>query len=51
MSLEIKNKLIWEELQQLQVSLVEAYAEDKGITCDEAFRKLYVGEWLVKVGG
>lgn len=48
MKLEIKDNPVWEELQQLQSSLVEDCAKEKGITCDEAFRELYIGEWLVE---
>lgn len=48
MVLEIKDNPVWEQLQQLQSSLVGDYAKEKGITCDEAFRKLYICEWLVE---
>lgn len=48
MTLASKDNTVWEQLQQLQSSLVDEYAKEKGITCDEAFRKLYIGEWLIE---
>jgi hypothetical protein len=37
---------VWEELRELQQTLVSDYALEKGITVEEAFRALYVGEWI-----
>ena len=39
------DNIIWEELTELQYDIVSDYALEKGITVEEAFRTLYVGEW------
>ena len=39
------DNTVWEELRELQHNIVEEYALEKGITVEEAFRTLYVGEW------
>lgn len=40
------DNTVWEELRELQQTLVSDYALEKGITVEEAFRTLYVGEWI-----
>lgn len=39
------DNTVWEELRELQQTLVSDYALEKGITVEEAFNILYVGEW------
>lgn len=40
------DNTVWEELRELQHDIVSEYALEKGITVKEAFRTLYVGEWV-----